>query len=126
MKHIFYIMLVCVVVIAPTVVYAVAPPSALGNISNRSDAGNANESFYTATGIATIITDVVNWFSWIVALASVVMGLYAGFLFITARGEPAQLKTARGRFCGRLLALRWRCSRLALSLLPKRFSRLPR
>ena len=96
MKHIFYIMLVCVVVIAPTVVYAVAPPSALGNISNSSDAGNANESFYTPTGIATIITDVVNWFSWIVALASVVMGLYAGFLFITARGEPAQLKTARG------------------------------
>ena len=39
-----------------------------------------------ADTLVTIITTLVNWFAWVIALASVVMGLYAGFLFITARG----------------------------------------
>lgn len=38
---------------------------------------------------------IINWFAWFVALMAVVMGLYAGFLFITARGESSQLTTAR-------------------------------
>ncbi|MBI5913402.1 hypothetical protein HY839_03080 [Candidatus Azambacteria bacterium] len=53
-------------------------------------------SIIDANALITTITTLINWFAWFIALASVVMGLYAGFLFITARGEPAQLKTARG------------------------------
>ena len=49
-----------------------------------------------ANNLVVKITTLINWFAWFIALASVVMGLYAGLLFITARGEPAQLKTARG------------------------------
>ncbi len=48
-----------------------------------------------ADTLVTIITTLVNWFAWVIALASVVMGLYAGFLFITARGEASQISTAR-------------------------------
>ncbi|MCR4322938.1 MAG: hypothetical protein NUV61_02525 [Candidatus Azambacteria bacterium] len=66
------------------------------------DAGGTNVGVNSAAGVAlgadnlvTTITTLVNWFAWFIALASVVMGLYAGFLFITAQGEAAQLKTAR-------------------------------
>ena len=41
------------------------------------------------------ITYIVNWFAWFIALSAVVMGIYSGFLFITARGNTAQLETAR-------------------------------
>lgn len=47
------------------------------------------------TDVAATIINLVNWFAWFISLVSVVMGLYAGFLFITARGETAQLSTAR-------------------------------
>lgn len=42
-----------------------------------------------------IIARFVNWFAWFIAVASVIMGLYSGMLFITARGNTAQLETAR-------------------------------
>lgn len=96
MKHIIYIIALFVVLFVPAVVFADAPPSALGTITDSTTVGTFNETNYTSTSIAKKITDLVNWFSWGVALVAVVMGLYAGFLFITARGEAAQLKTARG------------------------------
>ena len=98
MKYIFYIVVLSVVLIAP--ISALAAPgtdgSALGKITAGSvTIGEENQDYKTPGTIANKITDLVNWFSWGIALVSVVMGLYAGFLFITARGEAAQLKTAR-------------------------------
>jgi len=49
----------------------------------------------SADSIVEMITRVVNWFAWFIAVASVIMGLYSGMLFITARGNTAQLETAR-------------------------------
>lgn len=46
--------------------------------------------------IVNTLIGLVNWFSWLVAVTSVVMGLYGGFLFITAKDDPAQSKKARG------------------------------
>lgn len=46
--------------------------------------------------IVNTLVGLVNWFSWFVAITSVVMGLYGGFLFITAKDDPAQSKKARG------------------------------
>ncbi|MCR4322937.1 MAG: hypothetical protein NUV61_02520, partial [Candidatus Azambacteria bacterium] len=45
--------------------------------------------------LVTKIMELVNWFAWFVGLAAVVMGLYAGILFITAGGDSAKLVTAR-------------------------------
>ena len=67
------------------------PCSQLGFIFDPSTAGSAA----TSLDIPTLVINLVNWFAWFVSLAAVVMGLYAGFLFITARGEAAQLSTAR-------------------------------
>lgn len=64
--------------------------------------GNVGKGSFTvgdyavdAGSLVEIITTLVNWFAWFIALASVIMGLYAGFLFITARGEASQISTAR-------------------------------
>ncbi len=99
MKHKIYIIALVVVLLAPVVAFADAPPSPLGTIGPGDEAGTAvpaSGDYTTVEGITSRVTELVNWFSWGVALISVVMGLYAGFLFITARGEPAQIKTARG------------------------------
>jgi len=44
--------------------------------------------------IITTLINLVNWFSWFVAIVSVVMGLYAGFLYITARDNPERSRQA--------------------------------
>ncbi|MBI3685494.1 hypothetical protein HY250_03765 [Candidatus Azambacteria bacterium] len=49
----------------------------------------------TPSALAAIVVTLVNWFSWFVGVIAVVMGLYAGFLFITARDNATQLATAR-------------------------------
>ncbi len=99
MKYKTYIVLLFMVLIAPAIVFAAAPDSTLGKITDSATTGIATDSnsadYADVNTITGKITGVVNWFSWGIALVSVVMGLYAGFLFITARGEPAQLKTAR-------------------------------
>lgn len=48
-----------------------------------------------ADNVVEMIMRVVNWFAWFIAVVSVVMGLYSGMLFITARGNTSQLETAR-------------------------------
>lgn len=98
MKHKMYIIMLFVVLLTPVIALAFAPESPLGRIvpSSTETAGEANKSSFSALEISAKFADLINWFSWFIALVSVVMGLYAGFLFITARGEAAQLKTARG------------------------------
>ncbi len=60
-------------------------PNSLGN------QGTVNS---TATLVSKIM-DLVNWFAWFVGLAAVVMGLYAGILFITAAGDSGKIEQAR-------------------------------
>lgn len=84
-----------VVLLGALHVLAAAPPSMLGNVdsANPSSAGVGSVN---ADALVGAIMRLVNWFAWFIGVASVAIGLYAGFLFITARGEPAQIKTARG------------------------------
>lgn len=42
----------------------------------------------------TVLANIINWFSWLLAILSVAMGLYAGFLYMTAKGEPQKVATA--------------------------------
>ena len=49
----------------------------------------------TAGVFVTTVLNLVNWFSWFVAVTSVVMGLYSGWLFITSRDNAQQLTAAR-------------------------------
>jgi len=47
----------------------------------------------TATFLATL-TNIINWFSWLLAILSVAVGLYAGFLYMTSSGDPQKVVTA--------------------------------
>lgn len=48
----------------------------------------------TADAVTGVLIKLVNWFAWFIAVASVVMGLYAGFLYLTSRGDPRQTQQA--------------------------------
>lgn len=85
-----------IILAAPFGVFAQANP--IGTIDPGGVAvgiGDPVSGSIDADTLVTKITTLINWFAWFVALVSVVMGLYAGFLFITARGETSQLTTAR-------------------------------
>ena len=49
----------------------------------------------TLTNIVNTIIGLLNWFSWFVAVTSVVMGLYCGYLFMRAGDDPSQAILAR-------------------------------
>ena len=42
-----------------------------------------------------VILTLLNWFSWLVAVTAVAMGLYSGFLFITALDDANQIINAK-------------------------------
>lgn len=46
------------------------------------------------TDALAVLVNIINWFSWLLAVLSVAMGLYAGFLYMTAHGEPQKVATA--------------------------------
>lgn len=82
---------VLLLLLAPSVV------SLIMSIFNTTLAPNTACSASAVTGsIVNTLVGLVNWFSWFVAVTSVVMGLYGGFLFMTAKDDPAQVKKARG------------------------------
>lgn len=82
---------VFLLVIAPSIVSLIA--SIFDTTLAPNSACSAN--FVTGSIVNTLI-GLVNWFSWFVSVTSVAMGLYGGFLFITAKDDPAQSKKARG------------------------------
>ena len=47
----------------------------------------------TTTFMDTVIK-LINWFSWFIGILSVAVGLYAGFTYMTGRGEPQKVATA--------------------------------
>ena len=73
------------------------PCSVVGYIGNPDEAGQfpAGGTKVEVSKFVEILLTLVNWFSWFVGLVAVVMGLYSGFLFITARDNANQLTTAR-------------------------------
>ncbi|HEY4519157.1 MAG TPA: hypothetical protein VJK01_02270 [Candidatus Paceibacterota bacterium] len=74
------------------------PCSTVGYIEDPSEAGISSGIVPEETTLSELVVAIlalVNWLSWFVGLAAVVMGLYSGFLFITARDNANQLTTAR-------------------------------
>ena len=82
---------VFLLLLAPSVVSLIA--GVFG--ATLAPSSSCSPSVVTGSIVNTLI-GLVNWFSWFVAVTSVVMGLYGGFLFMTAKDDPAQAKKARG------------------------------
>lgn len=63
------------------------------NIFNANAAPSCSPQAVTAEFMETIIK-LINWFSWFIGLLSVAVGLYAGFTYMTGRGEPQKVAMA--------------------------------
>lgn len=49
--------------------------------------GTCSQLGATST-FTTVLANLINWFSWFLAVASVAVGLYSGFLYMTSSGDP--------------------------------------
>ncbi len=95
MKKVVFILIVLIAL--PFFALATSHPGGgLGELSPGDPIGRTGG--IDSTSLSSVFINLVNWFAWFVALAAVVMGLYSGFLFITARDEEAQLKKAKSVF----------------------------
>lgn len=81
---------VAVLLLAPGIV------TLIGDLFNNASLKTAPAcaSAVTTSVIVTSFLKLINWFSWLIAVTSVAMGLYSGFLYITARDNPQQIQQA--------------------------------
>ena len=79
-----------------TAAFAQAPPSTVGPTGGilSGSLGTQGTITNTTTLVATIM-GLVGWVAWAVGLLAVLMGLYAGILFITAGGNAETITKAR-------------------------------
>ena len=78
-----------------SVAFAQAPAQQIGTAPVTGIDIGSTGSITGTTVLVAKIMGLVSWFAWFVGLAAVIMGLYAGILFITAAGDSAKLETAR-------------------------------
>ena len=97
MKKLSYVLTVLLLAVAimPTVVLAQFTPGGGFGGSQVEEGNIGTVGAQTGQDIVDLIMALVNWFAWIVGLAAVVMGLYAGFLFITAGGDEKKVGSAK-------------------------------
>lgn len=92
--------------IGPTVNAAVAPPSsdrtgasaaAKQVCQGISQADSATGCDSTANGdkVSSLASTIINLFSWVVGLLSIIMVIYGGFRYVTSAGDASKLTAAR-------------------------------
>ena len=90
----FTVFFLFVFLIAPVLTFAQnIPPSPLGPPLNQT-APHIGKAGFGLDQLIGSIARVVNWFSWFIAVVAVAMGLYAAFLYLTARGDAKQVADA--------------------------------
>jgi len=96
MKKIFSLLLVFAFAFSLTsVALAQAPLQGIGIApTGGENLGSTGNITGTTTLVGTIM-GLVNWIAWFVGLMAVLMGLYAGILFITAAGNAETVTKAR-------------------------------
>src|SRR3972149_6916025 len=73
------------------------PCSSVGFVGTVGEVGTkpSEGSSVSMVSIVPVVMQLVNWFAWFVGVMAVVMGLYSGFLFITARDDANRLTDAK-------------------------------
>ncbi len=88
---------------------AVAPAGTAANPGNQPANYLIKNPLSKTTSLSQVILNVVNIVQILLIMASVLYMLYAGLMFVTARGEPAKINKAKA-------ALLWGCVGIALIL----------
>ncbi len=78
-----------------SVAFAQAPGQAITPTGLTADTLGTSGSVTDTTSLVGKIMGLVNWIAWFVGLMAVLMGLYAGVLFITAAGNADSITKAR-------------------------------
>lgn len=94
---------------APTTAGAPAPAGSPSPTAAGSDRYLIKNPLSKTTTLSQVILNVVSIVRILLIMAAVLYLLYAGFMFVTARGEPAKIVKARN-------ALLWGCVGIALIL----------
>ncbi|HSX08471.1 MAG TPA: pilin [Candidatus Saccharimonadales bacterium] len=89
--------------LAPTLVYAdstTGGPNITGNLScgvslNANTGDCSNDSTTGAGKVQGIVTDMINIFSLVVGIISVIMIIYGGFKYITSGGDSGNITGAK-------------------------------
>ena len=82
-----------VFLIAPVLTFAQIPQSPFTD-TQLTETSNIGRAGFDLDQLIGSIARVVNWFSWFIAVVAVAMGLYAAFLYLTARGDSKQVADA--------------------------------
>lgn len=64
-----------------------------------------SDDFTTPTGISQRVVDVLNWAIGMSALVAVVMIIFAGYMFITAAGDPEKIEKGRNAITAAVVGL---------------------
>ena len=83
-----------VFLLAPVLTMAQNIPQNPFNSQLQPNDPNIGKAGFDLDQLISSITSVVNWFSWFIAVVAVAMGLYAAFLYLTARGDAKQISDA--------------------------------
>ena len=98
MKKFLSLMLVLAFAFSFTsIAFAQAPGQAIvpSGLADSASLGADPLGITTTGDLVTKIMELVNWVAWFVGLVAVLMGLYAGILFITAAGNAESVIKAR-------------------------------
>lgn len=87
-------MLLYAIIGAVVIIMAVPLVALVGSAIGSGITPTACNPANATTSALTVLANIINWFSWLLAILSVAMGLYAGFLYMTAHGEPQKVATA--------------------------------
>lgn len=95
MKKIKFIIFTAILAL-PSIAFGLEAPPDGGIHEPITSGGDIGRSVsYDTDSFAALFTNLIDWFAWFVAVASVVIGLYAGFLFITSAGDEKKVKLAK-------------------------------
>lgn len=86
---------IAILILAPALVALVMD---VAKVDTASRAINFCGSKAATSTVIEVIVNLINWFAWFFSAASVGMGLYAAFLYLTSAGDPEKAKKATGVF----------------------------
>lgn len=84
---------VLILILAPALVALVV--NLFGGSSGTNTVSTYCRPQAAADTVVNTLVRLINWFSWLLAVLAVAVGLYAGFLFMTAGGDAQKLTVAR-------------------------------
>ena len=90
-----------IALLVPSVAYAVEPTTSISQslcngASNMTEGGDCTtEQGGVQSTVQGVVNKVINIFSWVVGIVSVIMIIYGGFKYITSGGDSAGVTSAK-------------------------------